>query len=280
VTLNRANLIVRILATAVGLFAFYLSLEGITGIYESIRESFTDLVGSLFSVVFNLLILAFCAYCVSIAVRVWRPMRASIIRETSAVTCLLLFPYLLMAGDRLTAGRPSLSDHAWSALTSLLAIILLVLFYVKLSRTLIARSTVEPKPTDPISKNLLGLLCFFVWLDLSTLASELWAGPTKDPSRPEALAIFGPGIFAILLYQVLIHYTRRLPGLPILGPWRAARRQRRDQQRHLARARSFQCPGCAYDIRQTLRDHRAICPECGFDLTSVAFPSAWILDTK
>jgi hypothetical protein len=272
---NKIDLLLRMLGVLFGVFGLVVICAAAASFYDMLptRPAWDIL---LFGVIFSLLMLALGVYAISVAVRLWRPLTASIIRQVCGLLSFVLCMQLAMWLEQVPETIHRLSARAWDMITFGTAVMLTAVLYVVLSRWLIARSTVVDKTRRPVSKQLIGLVCIVLWINTSTLVEELAPkapGHSNVPVGPWLLiSLFGPILFAIVVYGVAVHYAYSLPGLPFIGPPLDAARRSREAVLHQERITLFQCPACAYDLRQSLADGREVCPECEFELASTTFP--------
>lgn len=268
---NRANLVIRLLGLAIGLFGFWCVFEAFRALVDILGEGLPQ---HLFGFIFTLLFAVLGGYGVSVGVRVWRPMRVSIVVEVTAITALVLWMLASDLVSRIPGEWIGVSESAWTGVTTLGLLVVAICFYIWISRLLIARSSAQAKPAKPVSKHVLGLLCFWVWLLCNMLLDELGLRPQPGEGSFGMMLVASllPILLAVLLYKVLIHYTRSMPGLPFIGPWLASIQGRRLNAVQQERIAKHQCPDCGYDVHQTLADRRNRCPECGLDLSSVIYP--------
>ncbi len=147
-----------------------------------------------------------------------------------------------------------------------MALIITGVIFQLISNWLTKHSSAPPEDHKPTPKGAIGAFCFLVYFSVSG------AVPEQVYSQNPAFFL-GPIVFAVLLYQTLVHYLHGLPGLlPIIGPRMAAIRDERQSKLRQERIDRHECPACGYDVRQTLHDKRETCPECGSELEGVPFP--------
>ena len=272
---NKVNLLVRVLGALVGVSGLVVICGAASMSYHMLRDR-PQWVAAVLGVVFSLLMLALGVYAVSVFVRACRPLTASIIRQICGLLTVLLWAQLGAWFRLVPQSIHRLPEDAWRSIAFFAALVIAAVAYVVASRWLIARSTVADKTRPPVSKNLIGLVCFFLFLDTSMVLHELAPKTPESQHVPEEpwlwIGFLGPLVLAVVVYHLVVHYAYSLPGLPYIGPRLHAARQARQAALHQKRIRLFQCPVCEYDLRQSLADGREVCPECGFELASTEFP--------
>lgn len=269
---NKADLTVRLLGTLIGCVGVWLLVAGVMSLYHELTPwSGWTVLG--ITLLFACFYFVFGGLAVFVAIRVWRPLTEGMVRLVAGVTALLL--WFVVCSLLLTAAQ-AVSWFPEELTSSLIftgsAMVVLILYGVY-SRRLLLASSVAPPARPLFSKNVVGVACFLLWGFTGDVARDIWPSAFRSPSFfPGVVVAFGPIVLAVLTYKVIVHYIDVLPGLPLVGPpWHRMRRTRLGEV-HRERVAKFQCPACAYDVRQTLADHKTYCPECGFDLASVAYP--------
>jgi hypothetical protein len=211
---NAADRIILLLTIPVGLMGVYVVAGFFQGIYRlTLHEASEDWWGTILAWLFTGLfmgsiVLGFCGLALHTAIYTWKQITLSRVRRLCACGAVALWG--LLAGR---FGYPYLeTDSPGPVLHTLLGTGLLaacVGFYLILSRSLIARSSVGPEPPKPAARHWIGLVCFFFWLEFSS-ATQYWTrtqfGVSNDPDfGVELLEFFGPILAAWAIYKVTVY---------------------------------------------------------------------------
>jgi len=273
---NKVDLVIRLLGTLVGVAGLVAIAGAISTAYSLIFKEWVSWIDGIFVAIFMLPLLALGIYGIVVGFRLYRPLTTSAIRHLCAVIAILAWLQIGIWSEALIERvfpPPDANERPISP-TFFIGAAIAAILYVKLTRWMIARSSVTDKTVHPVSTQLIAVVCFTLWLDVSSLWREVTRRNTEltDSGFAAFGGFFGPILLAFLVYKIAVHYAQGLPGLPFIGPFVFHAKQTRIAELHKQRIRQFQCPECEYNVRQTLSDQRDTCPECGFKLSGVKFP--------
>ena len=165
--IDRTIRVLGILAGVIGLFAIGSSFHS----YYNIFSNGESLLDHIFILFFALIVLAFGVFCVVVAVRTWKRITVSAIRQISAIIAIVLWAAIMALLELI--GVDPLSTPIWYSLLLFGAVLAAVLFYVISTQWLIAKSSMAQQPPQPVSRHLIGLVCFFLWVTSSSLIRDL-----------------------------------------------------------------------------------------------------------
>jgi hypothetical protein len=214
-TTDRAVRLISIPLGAAGLFIIAASLQAYYKLLtDAVREGFSDPFDLLFFIPFNTLILAVGLFAIYTTIKTWTDLNASRIRSLSAIAAVVFGGVILSNYPQYVNPHvQTIPEPVRFLLCSLIFLILTVLFYLSVSRWLIAKSSCAQEPPQPASPNLVGLFCFFIWVDLVNLVAELapeLSGQT-DLSKMawEMFGFLASILLAWALYKAILHLSAR-----------------------------------------------------------------------
>jgi predicted permease len=180
---------------------------------DAVPEGFSDPLGLLFFIPINTIFLAFGIFAIHTTVKIWTHLSASEIRRLIAIGAVILWGMLANLFQYLPPSFQIESESNWSSLAGIGSVLLTVLFYLSMSRWLIARSSTPAEPPRLASPNLAGLFCLMIFVGLSILIFELAPkepGHLGLPIEPWGFAsLLVPLLVAGVLYKAILHLSAR-----------------------------------------------------------------------
>lgn len=215
------------------------------------------------------LIPAGCLIAIGVLAR--RGISPTLIKLVCGLAVVVLVVPLSSILASILSAAPQVPDDAAESTTNFVPLVVAALLWIVSMRWCLARAGFTDSQHGRIPRTLIGVVCFFGWIWLDNVLQAVFSSSTVQ--QPPLWTLPTSAIAAWVAYRVITHYTEGLPGLPFIGPPLHRRRLERLARLHEQRIARLQCPQCAYNLQQTLRDNRDTCPECGFELQSVTFPA-------
>ena len=188
------------------LLGLVLVAVGIYGVIGTLVPTFQGEF-SYFLLGFCLLILAFCAFCVYVAVCLWLRISPTSIRQLCAIVATLLWCLALGIAGPAHGLFPALKEGAFSSVIGAIVVVPAIIIYYQGSRRLIALASLEDSsdssqrrtgvPTTPIF--LFSLLLFFA---VNSLMMDFGLYEEVPGGLWRLVVLFGPLLLAIIVYKL------------------------------------------------------------------------------
>ncbi len=217
-TVKTTDRLIRILSLLVGVIGIAIVAALSLEIYRQVFSFFASenppaTFDGLFTLFFITPFLALGLFAIHTAIKAWTRLTASLIHRLAAIGAVVVWGVLANSLQYLPPHEQTLSEPVYFAITGSILLVLAVLFYTYVSRWLIARSSFSHKPPSPASPSLVAMFCFFIWVDLSTLAEQLVpkeSGYTSVPKEPWGIVgLLTSFLIAVLLYKTILHLSAR-----------------------------------------------------------------------